>query len=92
MISVGAHDVLQKLIQKLIRSGKKEFAFFTVMQTIVILKSILKKDRKNVFSLMDSAVHRIKPLFNMRRVKRSSKSFYLPYSITDSKKLNLAVQ
>jgi ribosomal protein S7 len=82
--------VLYRLIQKLIKKGKKSLAVRFVFRTVKQIRAHYSF-KKNAYRIIRRAVYYVRPLLNLRKVKRSSKFYYLPRTIDQVKRINLAL-
>ena len=82
---------LTKLLNILIKKGKKDKALNTLL---LLLKNLKTNNIENYSSLeiIYQALVNVKPLLHIQKVRKSSKVFYLPKIITTEKKMSIALQ
>ncbi len=82
--------VLTKLIQMLIKKGKKAKAFKLVL---VILKNLKEKQLKgfDAYLIITKAIKYLKPLVYVQKIRKGRKVFYLPKVIKIEKKISISL-
>lgn len=78
------------LLECLIKKGNKEKA----LQVLLSALEIINRTCKNVDPLiiLYKSVKNIRPIVNIKKIRKSSKMFYLPQLINSDKKNKLALQ
>lgn len=82
--------VLNKLLQILVKKGKKAYA----LKIFLLLLQNLKYSKISDLSapeIIFKSLNNVKPLLHIKKVKKSSKIFYLPKLITTEEKINIAL-
>lgn len=82
---------LKKLLNVLIKKGKKEKA----LKFVLTLLKNLKKTQERSFHVLDiiyQSIQNVKPILYLQKLRKSSKLFYLPDVITNEKKLSLSLR
>lgn len=82
--------VLNKLLQILVKKGKKASA----LKVFLLLLQNLKYSKISDLSapeIIFKSLNNVKPLLHIKKVKKSSKIFYLPKLITTEEKINIAL-
>ena len=80
--------VLRKFIALLMKEGKKIKAE-KILKSVFIKISLKKLSPAKVLTL---AVNNVKPLVEVRSVRRRGKSFQVPFPITSSRQLRLSIK
>jgi small subunit ribosomal protein S7 len=82
---------LTKLVNILIKKGKKDKALRVVL---LLLKNLKNSSIENYSSLeiIYQALINVKPLLDIQKIRKSSKVFYLPKIISTEKKMSIALQ
>jgi ribosomal protein S7 len=82
--------IFKKLFHILIKKGKKEKALNILLKVLSNLKY-----NKNIKLSTKEIIHRsfsnIKPLLHIKKVRKSSRVFYLPKLITTEQKISLSI-
>jgi ribosomal protein S7 len=84
------HQVLTRLIQMLIKKGKKAKALKIVL---MILRKLREKQFKNfdAYLIINKAIKYLKPLLYVQKVRKGRKVFYLPKVIKIEKKISVCL-
>lgn len=83
---------LHKLLNSLIKKGKKATALKVVLSVLSSLKQERKIKDLSPIKIIYSGLQNVKPLLHIQKVRKSSKVFYLPKIITTEKKMKIALQ
>lgn len=82
--------ILKKLLHVLIKKGKKAKALSIFLKLLKNLKINSKLDLSAI-DIIYTALSNVKPLLHVKKVRKSSKVFYLPKIINTEQKLSLAI-
>lgn len=82
--------LFKKLFHSLIKKGKKAKA---LKYFLIVLKNLKYNEDVKVSSqeIINKSFQNIKPLLYVKKVRKSSKVFYLPKLITTEQKINLSI-
>lgn len=83
-------DILQKLVNILIKQGKKEKALKIVLNLLKNIKLFEYKNYPNK-DILYVAFNNVIPVLTLTKIKKSSKTFYCPKIITREKRINLSL-
>jgi len=81
--------VLTKLLHLLIKKGKKAKALKIFLNVLIKLKE--SKLNVPAVEIISQAVENVKPSLHVKKVKKSTKIFYLPKVISLKQKVNLSL-
>ena len=81
---------LTKLLHILIKKGKKAQALKVFLLLIKNLK-LNKINNSSPIDILYQSILNVKPLIHIKKVRKSSKVFYLPKLINTEKKINIAL-
>jgi len=81
---------LKKLLHILIKNGKKAKALKVFLALIKNLKSI-KGNNEDPITIIYQSLLNARPLLDTKKVRKSSKIFYLPKLINTEKRINIAL-
>jgi len=82
----------KKLINVLIKKGKKEKALKIFLYLLREIKKKIKTEKKiQLFNYLQKSFNNMYPEVDMKRMKRGRKFFYLPKTINEQKKIKIIV-
>ncbi len=80
----------KRLLECLIKKGKKEKALLVLLSSMEIINQTC--ENSDALTIIYQSVKNIRPIVNVKKVRKSSKMFYLPQLISSDKKNKLALQ
>lgn len=82
--------IFKKLFHILIKKGKKEKALNILLKVLSNLK-YNKNIKLSTKEIIHQSFSNIKPLLHIKKVRKSSRVFYLPKLITTEQKISLSI-
>ena len=82
---------LNKLLQVLIKKGKKSLALNTFLKTLRNMKIICRNEKTNLKDFLIQVFKNITPKLYIRKSRRSKKVYYLPKIINKQQETKIAL-
>lgn len=83
--------ILSKLLHMLIKNGKKAYALNVFLKLLKNLNENLEVKPLIALDVIYKALLNVRPLLHVKKVRKSSKVFYLPKIITTEQKINISL-
>jgi ribosomal protein S7 len=82
---------LFKLVNFIIKNGKKDFALNLILNVIKRLKFYFKENNLSFSDNLNIALSNIKPILYFTKIKKARKVFYLPQLINSEREINISL-
>lgn len=83
--------ILSKLLHILIKKGKKSYALKVFLLVLKKLKENAEVNHLSPTEVIYKALLNVRPLLHIKKVRKSSKVFYLPKLINTEQKINVSL-
>jgi small subunit ribosomal protein S7 len=83
------NEIYLKLINLIMKNGKKRLAFKHFFNSLAFIKQRLKL---NAVSVLFTAIRKLMPIISVKKKYKAGQVIYVPYVLTDDMRIKIALR